>query len=145
MSTTYQNDLFAGKTALVAGATTGIGAVIANHLAALGARVIALGLGQGDGTLTAAVEVREADVTKQADLDRVLADLEQLDIVFNCAGIIKRGEEHDVEVFQRVLEVNLTGTMRVCAATRDKLANDNISDHVCLIIPALRTNYGKAD
>ncbi len=31
------------------------------------------------------------------------------------------------------------------AATRDKLANDNISDHVCLIIPMLRTNYGKAD
>lgn len=120
-STTYQKDLFAGKTALVAGATQGIGAIIANQLAAMGARTIALGLGQGDGSLSAAVEVREADVTKQADLDRVLADLPTLDIVFNCAGIIKRGEEHDVEVFQRVLDVNLTGTMRVCSAVRDKL------------------------
>ena len=121
MSTTYQQDLFAGKTALVAGATQGIGAVIANQLAAMGARVVALGLGQGDGTLAQTVEVREADVTKQDDLDRVLADLPTLDIVFNCAGIIKRGEEHDVEVFQRVLEVNLTGTMRVCSAVRSRL------------------------
>lgn len=121
MSTTYQKDLLTGKTALVAGATQGIGAVIANHLSALGARVIALGLGEGDGTLDAGVEVRQADVTRQADLDGVLANLDELDIVFNCAGIIKRGLEHDVEVFQRVLEVNLTGTMRVCTATRDKL------------------------
>ena len=60
MSTTYQQDLFAGKTALVAGATQGIGAVIANQLAAMGARVVALGLGQGDGTLAQTVEVREA-------------------------------------------------------------------------------------
>ncbi|MEF9964315.1 MAG: SDR family oxidoreductase [Comamonas sp.] len=121
MTTTYQKDLLTGKTALVAGATQGIGAVIANHLAALGARVIALGLGEGDGTLDAGVEARQADVTRQADLDGALADLDELDIVFNCAGIIKRGLEHDVEVFQRVLEVNLTGTMRVCTATRDKL------------------------
>ncbi|QMV74502.1 SDR family oxidoreductase [Comamonas piscis] len=121
MSTTYQKDLLTGKTALVAGASQGIGAVIANHLSALGARVIALGLGEGDGTLDASVEMREADVIRQADLDGVLADLDELDIVFNCAGIIKRGLEHDVEVFQRVLEVNLTGTMRVCTATRDKL------------------------
>ncbi len=121
MTTTYQKDLLTGKTALVAGATQGIGAVIANHLAALGARVIALGLGDGDGTLDAGVEVRQADVTRHADLDGALADLDELDIVFNCAGIIKRGLEHDVEVFQRVLEVNLTGTMRVCTATRDKL------------------------
>ncbi|MBN8482762.1 MAG: NHLP-related RiPP peptide [Xanthomonadales bacterium] len=31
------------------------------------------------------------------------------------------------------------------AATRDKLADASVSDHVCLIIPMLRTNYGKAD
>lgn len=36
---TYQAGLFNGKRALVAGGTQGIGAVIANHLAALGAQV----------------------------------------------------------------------------------------------------------
>jgi NAD(P)-dependent dehydrogenase (short-subunit alcohol dehydrogenase family) len=118
---TYQNDLFQGKRALVAGATQGIGAVIANHLAALGAQVTALGLGPGDGTLARAVEVRPCDVTRAEQLDAVLADMPELDIVFNCAGIIQRGAEHDLDVFERVLSVNLTGTMRVCTATRERL------------------------
>jgi NAD(P)-dependent dehydrogenase (short-subunit alcohol dehydrogenase family) len=118
---TYQNDLFQGKRALVAGATQGIGAVIANHLAALGAQVTALGLGPGDGALARAVEVRPCDVTRAEQLDAVLADMPELDIVFNCAGIIQRGAEHDLDVFERVLNVNLTGTMRVCTATRERL------------------------
>jgi NAD(P)-dependent dehydrogenase (short-subunit alcohol dehydrogenase family) len=117
---TYQAGLFEGKRALVAGATQGIGAVIANHLAALGAEVTALGLGGGDGTLDAAVRVKQADVTSKDSLDAALAGIAELDIVFNCAGIIKRGAEHDLEVFEQVLAVNLTGTMRVCTATREQ-------------------------
>ncbi|MFT3720276.1 SDR family NAD(P)-dependent oxidoreductase [Pseudorhodoferax sp.] len=118
---TYRPGLLQGRRALVAGATQGIGAVIASHLAALGAEVTALGLGPGDGTLAAAVEARQCDVTSAESLDAALADLPELDIVFNCAGIIQRGAEHDLEVFQRVLDVNLTGTMRVCTATRARL------------------------
>lgn len=118
---TYRSGLFEGKRAVVAGATQGIGATIANHLAALGARVTALGLGSGDGTLHDSVEVKQADVTSPASIDAALAGVGDLDIVFNCAGIIQRGAEHDPDVFSRVLEVNLTGTMRVCTATRDRL------------------------
>ncbi|MGH8846124.1 MAG: SDR family NAD(P)-dependent oxidoreductase, partial [Polaromonas sp.] len=118
---TYQAALFKGKRALVVGATQGIGAVIANHLAALGAEVTALGMGPGDGTLETAVAVRQADVTSAQSLDAALADIDRLDIVFNCAGIIKRGAEHDLAVFEQVLAVNLTGTMRVCTATRERL------------------------
>ena len=49
-------------------------------------------------------------------------DLPRLDILVNCAGIIRRGAEHDPEVFADVLDVNLTGTMRLCAAARPLLA-----------------------
>src|SRR4051812_27445232 len=116
---TYRNDLFKGKRALVSGATQGIGAVIANHLAALGATVTAIGLAGGDGTLDAGIDVKQADVTSLDSLETALSGIDQLDIVFNCAGIIQRGAEHDLDVFEKVLAVNLTGTMRVCGLTRE--------------------------
>ncbi len=34
----------------------------------------------------------------------------------NCAGILVRGEEYSIDAFARVLDVNLTGTMRCCLA-----------------------------
>jgi NAD(P)-dependent dehydrogenase (short-subunit alcohol dehydrogenase family) len=40
----------------------------------------------------------------------------------NCAGVICRGAEHDPAVFAEVLDINLTGAMRCCAAARSLLA-----------------------
>ena len=40
----------------------------------------------------------------------------------NCAGVIRRGEELDPAVFAKVVDINLTGTMRVCAAVRPRLS-----------------------
>ncbi|OZI40534.1 2-deoxy-D-gluconate 3-dehydrogenase [Bordetella genomosp. 1] len=119
---TYQADLYAGKTALVTGATQGIGAAIANRLHALGARTIATGLHSDQGALDAGIEVRLGDVSQAGDVDGMLRGLDELDIVVNCAGIIRRGAEHDPEVFEQVLAINLTGTMRVCSAARERLA-----------------------
>ena len=45
----------------------------------------------------------------------------QLDVLVNCAGVIRRGEEHDPAVFASVLDINLNGTMRTCAAARPLL------------------------
>jgi len=119
---TYQADLFKGKTALVTGATQGIGAAIANRLAALGARTIATGLESGAGALEPGIEVRLGDVSQADGVQAMLEGLDALDIVVNCAGIIRRGAEHDPAVFEQVLAVNLTGTMRVCSAARERLA-----------------------
>ncbi|MGS1011363.1 SDR family NAD(P)-dependent oxidoreductase [Achromobacter anxifer] len=119
---TYQADLFAGKTALVTGATQGIGAAVANRLTSLGARTIAAGLQSDSGELASGIEVRLGDVSDAGDVEGLLQGLDELDIVVNCAGIIRRGAEHDPAVFEQVLAINLTGTMRVCSAAREKLA-----------------------
>ena len=42
-------------------------------------------------------------------------------MLVNCAGIIRRVAEHDVAVFEDVLAINLTGTMRACTLARPKL------------------------
>ena len=46
----------------------------------------------------------------------------RIHVLINCAGMIRRHEEHDPAVFAQVLDVNLNGTMRTCAAARPKLA-----------------------
>ncbi|GJG93071.1 SDR family NAD(P)-dependent oxidoreductase [Cupriavidus pauculus] len=119
---TFDTKLFQGKHALVTGATQGIGAGVANRLAQLGARVTATGIDRGDGSLLPGIDVKIADVSKEGDVADLVGSFDALDIVVNCAGIIRRGAEHDPEVFAQVLAVNLTGTMRVCSAARPLLA-----------------------
>jgi NAD(P)-dependent dehydrogenase (short-subunit alcohol dehydrogenase family) len=115
---TFQENLFAGKHALVTGATQGIGAGVANCLASLGARVTAVGLDAGDGSLAPGIRVVVADVSDEASTRNLFEQIDSLDILVNCAGIIRRGAEHQVDVFEKVLAVNLTGTMRLCSTSR---------------------------
>lgn len=52
-----------------------------------------------------------------------MARFERLDALVNCAGTILRGgAEYEIANFQRVIDVNLTGTMRMCVAARPLLA-----------------------
>jgi NAD(P)-dependent dehydrogenase (short-subunit alcohol dehydrogenase family) len=116
---TFQADLFKDKTVVVTGGTQGIGAGIAQQFAALGARVIAAGLSPVD---TPGIEVVHLDVSDAESTAALFTKLDTLDVLVNCAGMIRRGDEHDIDTFERVIAVNLNGTMRMCAAARPLLA-----------------------
>lgn len=113
---------------LVTGGTSGIGRAIAEAFAGVCARVVVTGRSEDEvaGFLAAGrrseILARRMDVTDTAAIAAVLGDCERLDVLVNAAGTILRdGREFDPEGFEAVIDVNLVGTMRVCAAASELL------------------------
>ena len=106
------------RTVLVVGGSSGIGRAIARGFAEAGARTLATGLPDEAGSVAnPSVEPRVLDVRDVKAVAALFAGLERLDVLVNCAGIIRRGAaEMTPEGFADVVDVNLVGTMRTCAA-----------------------------
>jgi 2,3-dihydro-2,3-dihydroxybenzoate dehydrogenase len=95
---------FTGKTALVTGAASGIGAAVARTLAAQGAVVAALDKDEEALRLTVkhqsednlSVHAFPVDVSSSADVDAAVAEVERtvgrIDLLVNSAGILRMGE-----------------------------------------------------
>ncbi|MBA4224645.1 MAG: 2-deoxy-D-gluconate 3-dehydrogenase [Methylobacterium sp.] len=112
--------------ALITGGTRGIGAGAALALAEAGYQVLATGLTQEEVAASpahAAIRHARLDVTSDAEVAAIVAGCERIDALVNCAGMIQRGgKEFEIEAFRLTVEVNLTGSMRMCLAAKDKLA-----------------------
>lgn len=125
MSSSPYPSLFslAGKTALVTGSASGIGASIAQALAAAGATVACHGnrrpATETANTIGAPAHAFRADLsstTGPAELfNAVVEALGPIDILVNNAGTIHRDAAADtsLESWQHVLQVNLTGVFQL--------------------------------
>ena len=117
-----------GKTAVVLGGTSGIGRAIAVGLAKAHADVIATSRRipeveqtareietLGRRTLAVPVDVLDRK-SLETPQDEVLGTFGRIDILVNCAGITYRTPtlECTEDEWNRIIETNLTGTLRAC-------------------------------
>jgi NAD(P)-dependent dehydrogenase (short-subunit alcohol dehydrogenase family) len=113
---------------LVVGGTSGIGAAIGAAFAAAGEQVTVAGATAAEvdaaraNPALAGVHATVLDVRDGTAVETLMAGLGTLDVLVNCAGVIRRGAEHDPAVFAEVIDINLTGSMRCCSAARPLLA-----------------------
>jgi NAD(P)-dependent dehydrogenase (short-subunit alcohol dehydrogenase family) len=114
------------KVTLITGGARGIGFGVAEAMLAVGYRVIVTGLTDDEVSAVPILKGLSAvrlDVTDQTNITALFSGIDRLDALINCAGMILRGgAEYDIEQFQKVMDVNLTGTMRMCLAAKSALA-----------------------
>ena len=123
-----------GTIALVTGGASGLGLATAQALAAKGARVAVLDQ-NGDAALETAAQIGGlglcADISSEAEvtaaLDKIEAAYGTPRIVVNCAGIggasriVTRSGPHELELFERIIRVNLLGTFNILRLTSARM------------------------
>lgn len=119
-----------GKTALVTGAAQGIGKAIATRLAADGAKVVVSDINVDGGkelaTAIGGVAIT-ADISDPVAVKSLFEGISEkvggIDIVVNNASIVPfiAWDEVDLAHWQRIIDVNLTGTFLVSRAATDMM------------------------
>jgi NAD(P)-dependent dehydrogenase (short-subunit alcohol dehydrogenase family) len=116
---THPKDGFV-KTAVITGGGTGIGLATGARLAADGYRVIAGGMDREE-TLPDGVEFVHTDVTRQEDLEALMARADRIDALVNCAGVLRHEEEWKLDSFRFVVDINLTACLAAAEAALPRL------------------------
>jgi NAD(P)-dependent dehydrogenase (short-subunit alcohol dehydrogenase family) len=119
---------FTGKIALITGGASGIGYAIAEAFQEAGADVIVTAKSDNslekcnEKTRFGTLRKYKLDVTNDISIENIFAEIDDLHILVNNAGIVKRGLEYRIEHFADVINTNLMGVMRMSHDALPKLA-----------------------
>lgn len=148
------------RVAFITGAAGGIGRGIAEHLAELGysislsdisetgLRAVAKDITEATGVAmsTSAADLADRE-SVQAAVDATVSRLGGLDVLVNCAGILKdaRIEKMEPAVFRQVLDVNLIGMLTTTAAALPALRSSETGRIISLTSRAWLGNFGSTN
>ncbi|HEY5304128.1 MAG TPA: SDR family NAD(P)-dependent oxidoreductase [Acidimicrobiales bacterium] len=133
--------------ALVTGGASGLGEATVRALAARGAHVVVVDLNEAKGRAVAdsvGGVYAPCDVTNADQVVAAIAaatTLAPLWSVVNCAGIAwaqrtigkdgEYGSAHDLDVYRKIIEVNLVGTFNVCRLSATQMSHNTPDDDGC--------------
>src|SRR5271170_131529 len=161
MKTDTATKKLAGKVAVVTGASKGIGADIAKHLADAGATVVVNYSSSKEGADRVVAEIVgnggkavavQANVGKKADIDRLFSETQKhfgrLDILVNNAGVYEFSplEAITEEHFHKQFDLNVLGLILTTQAAVKRFGPDggsviNISSVASTLTPANTSVY----
>jgi len=124
-----------GRTALVTGASSGIGAATARALAGAGANVV-LASRRGDDLDIGGALARSCDIRDPGQLERLVAAAVErfggLDIVVANAGVGAYSDflDLDPEHLEEMVDINVKGTLYTVRATLPRLLESDAADLV---------------
>jgi len=123
--------MFTGQRAIITGGTSGIGRAIALALADAGCDVTATGVAADEVARFSSdpggrnVSTGVLDVSDGGAVASFVSRFDRVDILVNAAGMILRDmAEFNIEHFERVIGVNLSGAMRMSTACHPLLARN---------------------
>ena len=114
---------FKNKVVLVTGAGSGIGRSTALRMDAEGAILIIIDINEDELIKTKSMLknkesiAKVLDISTLADVKKFFKGLNKLDALINVAGILRFDNSHEVQIddWNKILDVNLTGTFFMCS------------------------------
>ena len=127
------------KTFIITGGGSGLGAATAQVIVSAGGNVVLIDVNAAQGEafakqLGTQARFAKADVTNEADVNAAIAlavsSFGALNGAVNCAGVgapakvLGKDGPHALDVFQRIININLIGTFNVIRLTAAAMANN---------------------
>ncbi|WP_132992740.1 SDR family oxidoreductase [Gordonia zhaorongruii] len=126
-----------GTAVIVTGAASGLGAATAKRFAGEGATVFGIDLQPSidKADKVDGVHLVAADVTSETEVQAVIDTIAEsglpLRVAVNCAGvgwasrILGKEGPHDLELFRKVIEINLVGTFNVMRLAANRIQTES--------------------
>jgi NAD(P)-dependent dehydrogenase (short-subunit alcohol dehydrogenase family) len=123
---------FAGRTVIITGANSGLGAVTARELARVGAKIIMAvrNTNKGDAAaqqMTGDIEVRELDLQDLSSVGKFADGVDEADILINNAGIMAAPYALTVDGFESQIGTNHLGHFALTNLLLPKLTDRVVS------------------